>query len=355
MKPLTYIQQICTTIFVERRLPWRVQRFITLCKINNLRWLVASVKFYLKKPRHRVVVSSVYFGGVGGTEKDIKSLIESMPESQFFVFSENINSDGFIPNTWNYWLNLPLPRKEFDLYFYCAGGGRAKLFDDKAIFNKKVVNTNASRITDIEDRFDHVVIQSENYPDFISQYDKRVLAFPDVISTFPSSRKPVVLPDKYILTIFNPFSKHQKNYDTFINSADYSKYPIVWCYNDKTKVKHDNLPDHPNVIPLKNLSQEELFFVIEHAQAFVSFSTYESFGWALAEAFFANIPIITKKTGFIDYVADNPGIHIWNSNDELFSILNECKLSVPQYNTKLFFDNSYRLIIDKLLNEPERR
>lgn len=348
----TTFRQITKVLFIERRMPWKLQRLANLIIINGLRSIITTLRFLIKKPKYRIVVSSIYFGGIGGTEKDLMSLVESMDECLFFIQADNINCGGFVPATYNYYLNLPIPTKRlYDLYYYYAGGGHAKYLGSEYNFKAKVINTNTNNIRPLEQHFDHILIMSENYADFCNQHNKRLLAFPEVKLTFPKHEKTIKIPDVYYITVFNPFSGKQKGYELFLKAADNSCHPIVWCFNNKTKVQHDTLPDHPNIIKMPNLAQEELFYAYKNAKALVSFSSYESFGWVLAEAFFCGIPIISRKTGFLDYVANQKGIYIYNSEDELIKLLNTDTLEKKEYYYGLFIDNSYKKIIEKLLIE----
>ncbi|WP_160167671.1 glycosyltransferase [Methylomonas sp. MK1] len=296
------------------------------------------------------MVSSIYFGGVGGSEKDLLSLVESMNDSVFYIFSENINSEGFTPKSYNYYLKpLFITNKKFDAYYYFAGGGHAMYHGDSYDFKVKIINTNARNISSIENKFDYIIHQCTDFPRFFNNHDKHIFTFPDVRATFPKDRTPIELPEKYFITVFNPFSSKQKGYDIFLKAAELTKYPIVWCFNNKTIVQHDTLPDHPNIIKMPNLAQEELFYAYEHAKAFISFSTYESFGWALAEAFFCNIPIISAKTGFLDYIYNQKGIHIYTNEKELSTLLATNDIQSPEYSYDIFLKNSYKTVIEKLI------
>lgn len=351
MLNLTSIKQFWKVLFIEKRLPWRVQRLLTLIKINLTHGLPAALRFSIKKPKYRIVISSTYFGGIGGSEKNLFSLVQSMDNCIFYIFSENIKAEGFVPKTNNYFLNIPiLFNKNFDLYYYYAGGGSAVNLSNVYPFQLKIINTNARKITDIENSFDYIIHQCNDFKKFFHQHHKHLLTFPDVKATFPRKRKKVDVPDNYFLTVFNPFDGEQKGYDLFLKAADHSHYPIVWCFNNTTSVKHHTLPEHSNIIRMPNLSQEELFYLYEHASAFVSFSTYESFGWTLAESFFSNIPIISRKTGFLDYIYNQKGIHIYENEQEVFDYLSLKNLTPPEYSYELFEQNSYKKIISKLLH-----
>lgn len=342
------------TLFIEKRLPWKLQRLINLIQINGLRSVITTARFIFKKPKRRIVVSSIYFGGVGGSEKDLLSLVESMHDSVFYIHADNIKAEGFVPKTNNYYLNLPIPSNiKYDIYYYFAGGGYAEYLGDTYSFKKKIINTNARNIVNEEDKFDHIIHQCDDFGKFFKQHEKHLFTFPDVKITLPKSRQKVELPERYYLTVFNPFSGNQKGYDRFAKAADFAKHPIIWCFNNKTEVRHDTIPHHKNIIQMPNLSQAELFYIYEHASAFISFSNYESFGWALAEAFFCNIPIISKRTGFMEYVKEQNGIHLYSDDEQLFSILGKNISANTNYDHSLFYKNSYKTIIEQLTEEKQ--
>ncbi len=347
--PLQLITSAFKTLFIEKRLPWKLQRLINLIKINGLRSVITTARFIIIKPKRRIVVSSIYFGGVGGSEKDLLSLVESMNDSVFHIHADNIKAEGFVPKTNNYYLNLPTPRNiKYDIYYYFAGGGYAEYLGDTYSFKHKIINTNARNITTEEEKFDHIIHQCDDFGKFFKQHEKHLFTFPDVKITLPKSRQKVELPERYYLTVFNPFSGNQKGYARFVKAADFARHPIVWCFSNKTDVQHDTIPHHKNIIEMPNLSQEELFYIYEHASAFISFSNYESFGWALAEAFFCNIPIISKRTGFMEYVKEQNGIHLYTGDDQLFSILAQDIPNDTKYDYSTFSQYSYKKVIEQL-------
>lgn len=339
-----------TTIFVKRQIPWKVRRLFLLIGANNLRALATRIKFLFKPPSLRIVLSSHFFGGVGGTEKLLQAVVDSMPDCEFFIMADDIRLNGFVPKAYNHYVGLP-PKKNriYDVYLYFCGGGRPRYLGDKYQFKIRTIDTNAARIVDIEHLFDYVLIQSEIWDKFSSDEHKCVHAFPEVRPTLPKRRIPVPdLPERYLLTVFNPFAKSQKGQEVLFNTAPESALPIVWCYNDSSGWDFSTLPPTPNVIHLRNLSQEQLYFVYEHASAYVSFAFYESYGWTLAEAFTLGLPIIARETGLMPYIKDQAGIHIYQTEEELRAYLKRSEFPRPQHDETYFLENSYAQVLRRL-------
>lgn len=350
---LGYFKQAWTTIFVDKKVPWRLQRFYGFIRINNLRLLFVPVRFKFFKPSMRIVLSTTFCGGVGGTEKLVKAVIEAMPDCEFLVYADDLKVRGFIPKTWNFRLNvIAKPGTSFDAYLYFCGGGKPEYLGDKYSFKVKVVDTNAVPIFDIEDFFDVILVQAQDYAQWCSQHSKCVVAFPEIQATIPKRLAPINdLPQNYILTVFNPFSNSQKKPELLIEMARRSKFPVVWCYSNVTGI---NLPIESflsvtNLLALENLSQEELYYVYKHAKAFVSLSTFESFGWALAEAFFMDLPIVSRRTGIIPFVEKQQGITVYLDDDELLDVLDKCEFLCPTYDRSFFLNHTYRAAIENAL------
>lgn len=330
-------------------LPWRFRRALAWLKANR-RAVAAIYRRRVRPPKHRIMISTAFFGGVGGTEKQLKIFVESMPDCAFDIRAREIKGVGFTPLTSNYTVNWPVSQgTRYDLYLYYAGGGKPAFEGDRYHFRKKIIDTNGADIRSIEHLFDHISIQTGNYGKYCNQHHKCIPMFPDVPASFPVRRKAVALPERYFLTVFNPFSNELKGNEALYRTAEAAAMPIVWCFSDKSGWDFDNLPDHPNVIKMKNLAQEELYYVYEHASAYVSFSHMESFGWSLAEAFYLGLPIIAREVGFLTYVKDQPGIHIYQSEDELLALLAHPDYRHCQHDDRVFRENDDTNVTDRIL------
>jgi glycosyltransferase involved in cell wall biosynthesis len=159
------------------------------------------------------------------------------------------------------------------------------------------------------------------------------------------------LPENYFLTVFNPFSNAQKRHDLLLKLAPGAAMPIVWCFNDSTGWNFADLPGTENVIYLRNLSQEQLYYVYRNATAYVSFSEWESFGWTLCEAFYQGLPIISAKVGMISYVANHPGVYVYKDEEELTELLGRREFARPVFDTSLIDNRTYQRVITALVTE----
>lgn len=338
------------TLLIERRMPWTLQRLWIYLRANHLRLVPTKSRFLFRPPKLRIVLSSHFLGGVGGTEKLVKSVIESMPDAEFHVMADEVRFNGFYPETLNYYVNHPPARSRgYDAYLYFCGGGRPEFLGNTYRFSTRIVDTNAAHIHDIEHLFDHVLIQSPIWGNFTSDERKCVLAFPDVHQAMPRKRSPVEgLPERYLLTVFNPFSEAQKGQNLLYEHAPKSSTPIVWCFSDVSGWNFRSLPATPNVMHLRNLTQEQLYYVYEHATAYVSFAFYESYGWTLAEAFSLGLPIIARETGIMPYIKHQAGVHLYETEAELCSLLKMDHFPKPQYDERFFVENSYPAVLARL-------
>lgn len=330
-------------------LPWRVKQALSWLSVNR-NALVILFRAWLRPPKYRILISSAFFGGVGGVEKLLQSIVESMPDALFYVHAREVRTEGFVPRTRNYLLNwLPASGTSLDLYVYFAGGGRPPYLGDAYRFATSIIDTCGADIRDIEDKFDWVAIQTGNAARYSKREDKWVLAFPTMRLTFPAGRKPVELPDRYFVTVFNPYSDKLKGGDVVFRAAAHAAVPIVWCYSDKSGLKFDGLTEHPNVIQLKNLSQEELYYVYEHALAYISFSHSEGLGWSIAEAYYTGLPIISREVGFVTYIKDQPGVFVYQEEAELFEQVRRLDFEPPRYDYTYLDQNSFEKVFERII------
>jgi glycosyltransferase involved in cell wall biosynthesis len=294
-----------------------------------------------------IVFSGQFFGGIGGTEKKLKCLVESMPNARFHIEAGQALSKGFVPKTFNWYVNLPFSRsRSYDAAIvFCGGGIPDDLLEDIDVA-VRFVDTNATPIIGIEDKFDYILVQTLDMDRFTDRRDKFLTTFPDPRFGFPKEVRTVDgLPEKYLLTVFNPFSKAQKRQDWLQRLAPKSNLPIVWCFNDQTGWNFQIDENTNNLISLKNLTQEELYYVYRNATAFVSFSQWESFGWTLAEAFLHDLPIIASNTGLITYIPPTPGLHRYRDDTELATILALSDFGKPAYNHDLLLNRTFAKVI----------
>lgn len=336
--------------FASIPLPWRVKQALSWLSINR-NALAIMLRARLKRPRYRILISSAFFGGVGGVEKLLKCIIESMPDTLFYVHAREVRGEGFLPCSRNYLLNwLPPVGAPLDLYVYFAGGGRPTYLGDTYRFTTSIIDTCGADIRDIEEKFDWVAIQTGNAGHYSSRADKWLFAFPRIRLTFPSGRKPVDLPEKYFVTVFNPYSDKLKGGDVVFRAAEHASVPIVWCYSDKSGLKLTGLKDHPNIVYLKNLTQEELYYVYDHAMAYIAFSHSESMGWSIAEAYYTGLPIISREVGFVTYIKNQPGVFVYREEAELLEQVGRLDFSPPRYDYTYLDENPFEQVFERVLH-----
>lgn len=335
-------------------LPWRVKRALAWLSVNRRAPLV-WLRTLLHPPRYRILISSAFFGGVGGVEKLLKTLIESMPDALFHIHAREVRTEGFVPRTHNFLLNwLPRRSSRLDLYVYFPGGGKPPYLGDDFAFRSSIIDTCGADIRDIEDRFEWVAIQTGNAERYSQRPEKWILAFPSMRLTFPAGRKPVDLPEKYFVTVFNPYSDKLKGGDVVFRAAEHAAVPIVWCYSDKSGLKFTGLTQHPNVIQLKNLSQEELYYVYDHAMAYISFSHSEGLGWSIAEAYYTGLPIISREVGFVTYIKHQPGVFVYREEAELFERVGRLDFDPPSYDHTYLDQNSFNNVFERIIAKKSK-
>lgn len=323
----------------------------TRLRINIFNSLIAKLKFLIKKPNLRIAISSFHFGGIGGVERRLKSIVESMPKNEFYVFAEHIKRKGFIPVSKNYYLNKPLKKHEkYDIYLYFKSGTPPYL-GDQSNFRKKVIVTNCNDVSKEEHLFDYIIIDGENCLKFCTQHDKCKMVLPDVKITHPKRFKKVKnIPEKFFLTVFNPYRDAIKGYSVFYKMAKYSKLPIIWCYDDTTFGSFKDIPSLENVIQLRNLPQEMLYYLYSKAEAYICFSFKESFGWAIADALVFDLPIISRDIGITTFVKNQEGIHIYKDEDELKRYLNITNFIKPNYDKSILDRYDHKRQFKLMLN-----
>ena len=312
----------------------------------------------IKKNVRKIVISTVYFGGIGGSERRLKAIIESLPEHEFYIFAPYSVRDGFFPTTRNYHLNIPLDKSVlYDLYIYFAGM-TPRYLGHRYCFNRKIAIINGTEKFSAEQLFDYAVLSGKNGARCLNGNVKTLFAIPEVRGVHPKRLKKIDnLPKNFLLTVFNPYGP-VKGKEVLEKVAPYSNFPIVWCYNDMTRSRHlkgdyKALGPIDNVIQLRNISQAELFYLYKRASAYVSFSIQEGFGWAVADAFAYDLPIISRNTGIVTFFDKQKGVAIYNSQKKLMSCLAQERFEKPSYDKSCMTRYGCRELINKLLlNKP---
>ncbi len=305
----------------------------------------------MKENKLQIVISSKFYGGVGGNERHLKAIIESMPENEFYVFAEHVFSKGFVPLSNNHYLNKPLDKnKIYDIYIYLKSCS-PDFIGDQYEFKRKVIVQCGNDVFEQEHLFDYIFMQGKNGSELCKDQSKCRIVFSNPELTWPDGFKEVKgLPDKFFLTVFNPLGI-TKGVHVIYMVAKYSKLPIVWCYDDSTGWDFNNVPHMDNVIQFKNLSQEEIYDLYRKARAYICFSLSEGYGWSIADAFMFDLPIISRDIGIVTMIKNQTGIYMYQDEQELKNYISQANFIKPEYNKSIFSDYSYERIIHQIVPE----
>ena len=110
------------------------------------------------------------------------------------------------------------------------------------------------------------------------------------------------IPEQFLLTVFNPHSAVKGAAD-LERQIDSMPLPLVWCHSPATV--SDPVPAalraHPNIIHVVDGSHAQFRWLYENAQAYLSFSRSEGFGWAIADALVHCRAVISRPVGVLSY------------------------------------------------------
>lgn len=110
------------------------------------------------------------------------------------------------------------------------------------------------------------------------------------------------IPKNFLLTVFNPHAPEKGTTD-LERLVDSIPLPLVWCHSNSTI--RDSVPDallnHPNIIHIVDGTHGQFRWLYEHAQAYLSFSRSESFGYAIADALVHCRAVISRQVGVLSY------------------------------------------------------
>lgn len=340
--PINFFTSLCKK--AKGVIPW--------IKVTFLVPLAVRWRFARHFPTYRIAVRTQYLGGVGGAERHLRAVVESMPDSEFHLFCENFIKRGFIPKTWNYLLNPKVDQtKTYDIYFYLKIASPSH--PDGLTWKKSVISAGGKNVHEDEEHFDCIVLQGENGREFCTEQNKCRRVVPDFRVGLPTrTRRVNHLPHKFFLTVFNPYDR-VKGHDIMFRLAPRSCLPIVWSFSTGTfpPEKYGEMPKVENLIKLRDLSQQELYYLYEKAAGYVSFSRSEGLGWSVADAFMFDLPIISRNTGFVTFIAGQKGVNLYKDEETLQALLQREILETPNYDKSILKKYSYERLFDSLLNE----
>jgi len=303
-----------------------------------------------------IAISIAITGGIGGIERNIFTVTRALRSHSIDIHTMQYHTSGFDPKADNVrirWfeqigdsLHIEIDdRKKYDFYFYYAACHPVYIGDHLNV-KRKIVIPNGNDVRKIEHYFDYVFCQADDGVRYFDNMAKKLLITPCVI--IPVDHNEVVpnLPEKFFLTVFNPYDrickyedgmKPYKGYDILYETAEHFSMPLIWCHSDQSIPSKHNILDQPNIIHMHNLNQEQLYYLYEHATAYVSFSREESFGWSLADAIMFDKPIISKKIGIISSLdTEEKGLYLYKNKEELKKLVRRKKFTKGEYDKSPF-------------------
>ena len=284
----------------------------------------------------RVLVSAGWMGGAGGAERALHSIARALSsDSVDIVVRERLGGPWAIApegatvslaSDRRWWgaghasgsKGLVLQRvanpvrralgARYDIYLQFLSGAH---IGGAARADVRLLIPSGNRVPDAKARhFDAVAMQAPDNAHLVPSGMRGVLLPPPVYDLAPFAERPErVLPDSFILTVFNPYDPI-KGMQELARSVDASPLPIVWCHSQAT-VRFDiphALLEHPRIVHVVDASPAELRYLYETCAAYVSFSLTEGFGWSTADALRYSPAVASRPIGvFSNHGAWQPG------------------------------------------------
>lgn len=295
----------------------------------------------------RVLISTPFYGGVGGLERHVHSVVRALAAEGIHVdiVARRVVPNGFYAVTNHVRLLSPsriVPvgvfrrsllrqgwkafrpmfryrqRWDYDLYIHYFHG-----YDLSTALQSRVrvIIPAGNVITERFLGFDAVLLEAPDNEQFVPPGIASVLIPPPVFRESEYSHPIAGLPPRFLLTVFNPYGE-VKGGDVMLRVADHSADPIVWCSSKVTREFDLSVYRHPNIIPIETPSQSELRWLYENCRSYVSFSRSEGFGWAIADALQYGSAIVARRLGVLTIPnVDQSSVNTYESIDGLLATI----------------------------------
>jgi hypothetical protein len=185
----------------------------------------------------------------------------------------------------------------YDVYLQFLAG--ANISSAARAGSRLVIPSGNSIAPDVGARFDAVAMQAPDNAALVPAGVRSVLLSPPVFDLAPQAEvPPVPIPDKYFLTVFNPYDRIKGSDDLEV-AADEAPFPFVWCHSEAT-IRFDipdSLRQHPRIHHVVDATPAQLRGLYENSAAYVSFSRSEGFGWSAADALRYSPAVATRPIG----------------------------------------------------------
>lgn len=277
----------------------------------------------------RVLLSVGWLGGAGGAERNAHSIIRALSAEEVDVVTRvrlsgrlsevNEGVRVFSPLGWRWrYANMSSGMKgtvvqevvnpirarilpKYDVYIQLRSGAS---IGSTIQADLRILIPSGGQVGDaMAHEFDFVAMQAPDNGMFLPDGVPCKLLPPPVYPLTNSRSIPVAgLPDKFYLTVFNP-------YDPFKGASDLhriagtSPYPIVWCHSEATtgNVMPPELRSNPHILHIESPTPEELRYLYERCVAYLSFSHWEGFGWSIADALRYSRCVVSRPVGALSY------------------------------------------------------
>jgi hypothetical protein len=290
----------------------------------------------------RVLISTKFLGGIGGSARSVASTIRALAADEVDVCAMQKAPGPFSVEPvhgrivrrlgWRYpsdrrrvlsrvWPGVfPLVRyrpHRYDAYLHFFG---AAYLGDRFDARTRFLIPKGKDLRGEPHRFDLVLLEAPANRQYLGDASNAVVLPPPLFEEATSSEAIPRLPREFLLTVFNPHGG-VKGQSLLEVVGPMSPLPIVWCHSRRT-IPPVTIRQIPNVIFLEDPTQAQLRFLYDNCVAYVSFSHDEGFGWAIADALQYGTPIISRRVGVLTIEGiDLRSVHTYDELDELIALV----------------------------------
>lgn len=277
----------------------------------------------------RVLVSAGWLGGAGGAERALQSVLRALSSDNvdvvarqhlgghFAAVGEDVGVHALLDWRWRASARTsgvkgrliqgvlnPIRRAilpDYDVYIQFFSGGNISPTVNAGV--RLLIPSGLDVPPDMAAKYDYIALQSPDNVKLAPAGAATTLLPPPLFDLSDHTERPgPVLPDRYYLTVFNPYDA-VKGADDLARAADTAPHPIVWCHSRRTLqwTLPENLADHPRIVHVDDPAPAEMRFLYENCLAYLSFSRSEGFGWSTADALRYSGAVVSRELGVLSY------------------------------------------------------
>lgn len=293
----------------------------------------------------RILASAFALGSPGGNQRSIQSWTRALADHDVVLVYRRFD-DGpygdFGPNVtlvpdWrvlrprfsrplSWWRAAALltgPRGHFHAYLRFSNS--LELTAGRGA-NVRAIMPAGDHLAGAEAGYDVALSQSEDGRRLLSDTSKHRVCLPPTYAIASSSEPVEGLPDRFVLTVFNPYAA-VKGFDDLVACAAASPLPIVWAHRSRPGEAVDA---PPGIIAVADASPDQLRWLYETCASYLSVSRSEGYGWAIADAILHGRPVISRRVGVLASLpTDAQGLHLFRDVTEATAILGRGEWESP--------------------------